>query len=63
MIAAAGIITLIVIGVVLLLVWRCFRGNKDSNKHGASAYNCSGKKLNQVQKSSSRLAYQTEKGT
>ncbi|MBA0840180.1 hypothetical protein Goarm_002781, partial [Gossypium armourianum] len=60
-IAAAGIITLIVLGVVLLLVLRCFRGNKDSNKHGANAYNSSGKKLNQVQKSSSRPAYQTEK--
>ncbi|KAE8719836.1 STRUBBELIG-receptor family 3, putative isoform 2 [Hibiscus syriacus] len=60
-IAAAGIITLHVLGVFLLLVWRCFKRNKNSNNHGADACKSPGKTLNQIHKSSSQPAYETEK--
>ncbi|KAK8594537.1 hypothetical protein V6N13_015459 [Hibiscus sabdariffa] len=60
-IAAAGIIALLVLGVFLLLVWRCFKGNRNSSKHGADAYKNPGKTLNQIQKSSSQPPYETEK--
>ncbi|KAK8989311.1 hypothetical protein V6N11_063743 [Hibiscus sabdariffa] len=60
MIAAGGLIAL-VLGVFLLLVWRCFKGKKNSNKHGADAFRSHSKKLNRTQKSSSQPTYRTEK--
>ncbi|KAK8618380.1 hypothetical protein V6N13_132373 [Hibiscus sabdariffa] len=60
MIAAGGLIAL-VLGVFLLLVWRCVKGKKNSNKHGADAFRSPSKKLNRTQKSSSQPTYRTEK--
>ncbi|GMI77593.1 STRUBBELIG-receptor family 3 [Hibiscus trionum] len=60
MIAVGGLIAL-VLGVFLLLVWRCFKGKKNSSNHGADAYRSPRKKLNQSQKSSTQPTYQTEK--
>ncbi|XVF27692.1 hypothetical protein REPUB_Repub14bG0130800 [Reevesia pubescens] len=60
-IAAAGLIGLVVLGVLLLLVWRCCKGNKNSDRHGVNAYKGPNEKLSQINKSSSEPTYQTEK--
>ncbi|XWS19545.1 hypothetical protein CRYUN_Cryun31cG0024700 [Craigia yunnanensis] len=60
-ISAAGLIALVVLGVLLLLIWRCCKGNKYSDQHGVNAYKAPSQKLNQINKSSSQPTYQTEK--
>ncbi|OMO65068.1 hypothetical protein COLO4_31543 [Corchorus olitorius] len=62
-IAVAGLVAILLLGVLLLLVWRCCKGrqeNKNSDKPGVDAYE-GPKKLNQINKSSSQPTYQTDK--
>ncbi|XP_022715945.1 protein STRUBBELIG-RECEPTOR FAMILY 3-like isoform X3 [Durio zibethinus] len=60
-IAVAGLIALVVLGVLLLLVWRCCKRNKSSDRHGVNAYKGSSEKLSRINKSSSQPTYQMEK--
>ncbi|OMO76510.1 hypothetical protein CCACVL1_15609 [Corchorus capsularis] len=63
-IAVAGLVAILLLGVLLLLVWRCCKGrqgNKNSDKPGVDAYEEGPKKLNQINKSSSQPTYQTDK--
>ncbi|XVF40559.1 hypothetical protein PTKIN_Ptkin01aG0123400 [Pterospermum kingtungense] len=60
-IAAAGLIALVVLGGLLLLVWRCCKGKANSDDHGVNDYKGpSEKKLSQINKSL-QPTYQTEK--
>ncbi|XWS12708.1 hypothetical protein CRYUN_Cryun37aG0113400 [Craigia yunnanensis] len=60
-IAAAGLMALVILGGLLLLVWRCCKGNKNSDRHGVNAYKGASEKLSQINKSSSQPTYQMEK--
>ncbi|XWS18333.1 hypothetical protein CRYUN_Cryun32bG0034900 [Craigia yunnanensis] len=60
-IASVGLTALVVFGGLLLLVWRCCKGKKNSDRHGVNAYKGPSKKLSQINKSSSQPTYQTEK--
>ncbi|XP_022724034.1 protein STRUBBELIG-RECEPTOR FAMILY 3-like [Durio zibethinus] len=60
-IAAVGLIALVVLGGLLLLVWRCCKGNKNSDRHGVNAHKGPSENLSQINKSSSQPTYQTEK--
>ncbi|XVE87974.1 hypothetical protein DITRI_Ditri19aG0031000 [Diplodiscus trichospermus] len=60
-VAAAGLIALVVLGGLLLLLWRCCKAKKNSDRYGVNAYKGPSEKISQIDKLSSQPAYQMEK--